>query len=78
MKTLILLSTFLFFGAMASHAQTTKDQLQKVKADPKTKERAAKADVYIAKQNNVITDTAAVKATSANNSVGNKKKKKKS
>lgn len=63
---------------MASHAQTTKDQLQKVKADPKTKERAAKADVYIAKQNNAIADTTVAKTTSPNTSVGTKKKKKKS
>jgi len=77
MKTLILFST-LIFGAMASHAQTTKDQLQKVKADPKTKERAAKADVYIAKQNSVIADTTAIKATAPNNLVGSKKKKKRS
>jgi len=77
MKTFILLST-LIFGAMASHAQTTKDQLQKVKADPKTKERAAKADVYIAKQNSVIADTTSVKATNPNNTAGSKKNKKKS
>jgi len=63
---------------MASHAQTTKDELQKVKVDPKTKERAAKADVYIAKQNSVIADTTSVKATNPNNTAGSKKKKKKS
>ena len=64
---------------MASHAQTTKDKLQQVKADPNTKERAAKADVYIAKQNDIIADSTLTKTSIPNNtSSGNKKKKKKS
>jgi biopolymer transport protein ExbD len=75
MKPLILLLSIIFFGTMAAHSQTTKDKLEKVKADPKTKERAAKADVYIAKQSTVIADSTSVKAVSTNSPSTNKNKK---
>lgn len=65
-----------FFGTIAAHSQTTKDKLEKVKADPKTKERAAKADVYIAKQTKVIADSSSTKAIATDKSAGTKKKQK--
>ena len=77
MKALILSFSLLTFGAMATHAQTTKDKLEKVKADPKTKERAAKADVYIAKQSAVIADSSSTKTNAPANAPTNSKKKKK-
>jgi len=61
---------------MAAHSQTTKDKLEKVKADPKTKDRAAKADVYIAKQSTVIADTTSTRTITTDKSTGTKKKQK--
>jgi ribose 5-phosphate isomerase len=77
MKALILLATLFIFGTMATHAQSTKQQLEKVKADPKTKERAAKADVYIARQGTLIADTSTTKANVPVNAQPSSKKKKK-
>ena len=73
MKALIVFTGLIVFGTMATHAQTTKEKLEKVKADPKNKERAAKADVYIVKKTAVIVDSGAVKNSAANS--GKKKKK---
>lgn len=79
MKAVFLLITLFTFATMATHAQSTKQQLEKVKADPKTKERAAKADVYVAKQSTLIADTSTTKANiPANAQPSSKKKKKKS
>ena len=77
MKALILLATLFIFGTMATHAQSTKEKLEKVKADPKTKERAAKADVYIAKQSTVIADSNSTKLNSTPAANPSKKKSKK-
>jgi hypothetical protein len=78
MKTILLLSGLLFFGTMSAYSQTTKEKLEKVKADPKTSERAAKADVYIAKQSTTIADSSSTKTQApANVSSSTKKKKKK-
>ena len=77
MKAAILLVTLFTFGTMATHAQSTKQQLEKVKADPKTKERAAKADVYVAKQSTLIADTFTTKTNIPVNAQPSSKKKKK-
>lgn len=77
MKAFILLVTLTILGTMATHAQSTKQQLEKVKADPKTKERAAKADVYVAKQSTLIADTSTTKANIPINAQPSSKKKKK-
>ena len=77
MKAFILLATLITFGTMATHAQSTKQQLEKVKADPATKERAAKADVYVAKQSTLIADTSTTKTNVPFNAQPSSKKKKK-
>ena len=51
---------------MSAYSQTTpaspvQAKLEKVKADPKTKEHSAKADAHVVKQTTVIADTASVK-----------------
>ncbi len=77
MKTAVLLFT-LVFGTIAMQAQTTKDNLQKVKADPTTKDRAAKADVYVVKKEiQIATDTTSRQVAGPANSTSNKKKKNK-
>jgi hypothetical protein len=77
MKAIFFALTLFIFGTMAAHAQTTKDKLEKVKADPKTKERAAKADVYIVKQPTMIADSSSTKNTAPVNSPSPSKKGKK-
>jgi hypothetical protein len=69
--------TFLTIGTMATHAQSIKEKLEKVKADPKTKERAAKADVYVVKQSTLIADTSTTKTNVPVNAQPSSKKKKK-
>jgi hypothetical protein len=68
MKPLIILVTFLTIGTMAAHAQSTpspaKAKLEQVKADPATKNRAAKADVHVIKKNPVICDSSSLKKDS--------------
>jgi hypothetical protein len=46
---------------MMSFSQTTKDNIEKLSKDPRTAERAAKADVYQLKNKKVISDTATQK-----------------
>ena len=77
MKAIILLVTLFTFATMSTHAQSTKEKLEKVKADPKTKERAAKADVYVAKQSTLIADTTTTKANVPVNAQPSSKKKRK-
>ena len=77
MKAAILLVTLFTFATMSTHAQSIKEKLEKVKADPKTKERAAKADVYVAKQSILIADTSTTKANVPVNAQPSSKKKKK-
>ena len=77
MKAIILLVTLFTFATMSTHAQSTKEKLEKVKADPKTKERAAKADVYIAKQSTLIADTSTIKTNVPVNAQPSSKKKRK-
>ena len=77
MKTAILLVT-LAFGTLTMQAQSIKDNLQKAKADPKTNERAAKADVYVAKKEiQIVADTTSNQVAGQANSTSDKKKKKK-
>jgi len=77
MKAVILLTALFTFGSMATHAQSTKEKLEKVKADPKTKERAAKADVYVAKKSTLIADTSTTKTNVPVNAQPTSRKKKK-
>ena len=77
MKAVFLLTALFTFCTMATHAQSTKEKLEKVKADPKTKERAAKADVYVAKQSTLIADTSTTKTNIPVNAQPSSKKKKK-
>ncbi|HYJ38811.1 MAG TPA: hypothetical protein VEV87_09350 [Chitinophagaceae bacterium] len=76
MKPVIIFLTLFTLASMGASAQTTKEMLEKVKADPKTKERAAKADVYIAKQTSVIADTTSTRVITTDKSPGTKKKQK--
>ena len=65
---------------MAAYSQTTpsstKANLEKIKANPKTKEQQAKADVHVVKKTPVIADTTVVKSSPSNNPVPPKKKTK--
>ena len=63
LQKLTLLAGLALFAAMPSFAQDVKQNLEKVKADPKTAENAAKADVYIHKKNRVIHDSTTTQAT---------------
>ena len=81
MKPKFLLLTLFIIGSMAAFSQTTpatKEKLQQVKADPKTKDRAAKADAHVVKQNVVIADTTTKASTSSNAPASKKNSKKKS
>lgn len=65
MKSKLILLTCLTIGSMAAYSQTTpsstKTNLEKAKANPKTKEQQAKADVHVVKKTPVIADTASIK-----------------
>jgi hypothetical protein len=80
MKPLFTLSILFAFGMTTAAAQSTKENLEKIKADPKTKERAAKADVYVAKNDSIIADSISMQSLSPKNPIAptQKKKKKKS
>ena len=81
MKPKFLLLTIFIIGSMAAFSQSTpatKEKLQQVKADPKTKDRAAKADAHVAKQNVVIADTTTKANTLSNAPASPKKSKMKS
>ena len=66
---------------MATYSQTTpsstKANLEKAKANPKTKEQQAKADVHVVKKTPVIADTT-MKQSPSNSASTKKKKTKKS
>lgn len=49
--------------SMISFSQTTKDHIEQLAKDPKTTENAAKADVYITKNKEIIGDTTSKRLT---------------
>lgn len=57
MKKFSLLITASMFISMTSFSQTIKQNIEKLSKDPKTSERAAKADVYIHGNKKISSDT---------------------
>jgi hypothetical protein len=80
MKAIFTLATLFVLGTVTATAQSMKDNLKKIKADPRTTERAAKADVYVAKNETIIADTSSIQPVTPKNAISpaEKKKKKKS
>jgi|1185.fasta_scaffold789656_1 hypothetical protein len=77
MKAIFTLATLFVLGTVTATAQSTKENLKKIKADPGTTERAAKADVYVAKNETIIADTSSIQPVTRKNAISPAEKKKK-
>ncbi|MCU7548916.1 hypothetical protein OCK74_07300 [Chitinophagaceae bacterium LB-8] len=73
MKLLFIISGFLFFS-VSLNAQTVREKIDQQAKDPKAKENAAKADVYIAKQKE-IADSSKMKSDRYNSCKARKERK---